>query len=120
MLLAANTILEKRYSIVRLIKQGGMGAVYEAKDQRLGHLVALKQTISSGGQFEKAFEREARILASHPALPVVSDYFVERNNQFLVSDVSSKISGRQQGVVGRVEQRLMDKFMGHKLCQRHR
>ena len=86
MLLAPNTLLQNRYLIVRLIGQGGMGAVYEAKDQRLGHTVALKQTIVSHQRLREAFEREARILARlrHPALPVVSDYFIEGNSQFLV------------------------------------
>lgn len=84
--LATNTVLQDRYLIVRLIGKGGMGAVYEAKDQRLGHPVALKQTIVTGPQLLQAFEREARILARlrHPALPVVSDYFSESSGQFLV------------------------------------
>jgi serine/threonine protein kinase len=70
-MLAANTLLQGRYRIIRPIGQGGMGAVYEAKDERLGCTVALKQTLMSGGVHSQAFEREARILAQlrHPALP---------------------------------------------------
>ncbi|MGB0388021.1 MAG: protein kinase domain-containing protein [Ardenticatenaceae bacterium] len=84
--LASNTLLHNRYLIVRLIGMGGMGAVYEAKDQRLGHPVALKHTIVTDPQLRQAFEREARTLARlrHPALPVVSDYFSEPSGQFLV------------------------------------
>lgn len=85
-MLAPNTLLQNRYLIVRLLAQGGMGAIYEASDQRLGNTVALKETFFSDETLRHAFEREARLLARlrHPALPVVSDHFVEGNGQFLV------------------------------------
>lgn len=86
MLLSAKTLLQNRYLIVRQIGQGGMGAVYEALDQRLGHRVALKQMILNDPRLLRAFEREARILAQlhHPALPNVSDYFTDSDSHFLV------------------------------------
>ncbi len=85
-MLAVGTVLQNRYLIVNKIGQGGMGAVYEAKDQRLNVTVALKETIVSGDTLHKAFEREAKLLAKlrHPALPVVSDYFFEGDGQYLV------------------------------------
>ena len=55
MILPANTLLQNRYLILRQIGQGGMGAVYEAKDQRLGHRVALKQMLLSGELLERSF-----------------------------------------------------------------
>jgi serine/threonine protein kinase len=87
-MLAPNTLLQNRYLIVRLLGQGGMGAVYQATDQRLGNTVALKQTFFTDEMMLKAFEREARLLASlrHPALPKVSDHFTETNGQFLVME----------------------------------
>ncbi len=84
-MLPINLLLQNRYRLIRLIGQGGMGAVYEAVDQRLGHTVAIKQILRGDAH---AFEREARLLArlSHPALPKVSDHFAEEAGQFLVME----------------------------------
>ena len=80
------TLLQNRYRIVRQLGKGGMGAVYEATDERLGISVALKETLSSQPSIRKQFEQEARLLASmqHPALPRVSDFFTEGDRVFLV------------------------------------
>lgn len=84
--LGADSVLQERYRIVRQLGRGGMGAVYEAVDERLGITVALKETLSSEPSMRKQFEHEARLLAGmqHPALPRVSDHFVEGNRAFLV------------------------------------
>jgi len=84
--LGPDTVLQQRYLIVRQLGRGGMGAVYEALDQRLGITVALKETLSSEPSMRRQFEHEARLLAGmqHPALPRVSDHFVEGNRAFLV------------------------------------
>jgi len=85
-LLAPEAILQSRYRVVRQLGRGGMGAVYEAVDLRLGHTVALKQTLTSDQELWKQFEREARLMArlNHPVLPRVSDYFTEGHRAFLV------------------------------------
>src|SRR5712692_8800423 len=85
-MLSSGTILQNRYRIIRQLGQGGMGAVYEAVDQRLDTTVALKETLFTDEKLRKQFEREARLLARlhHQALPRVSDHFNEGDGQFLV------------------------------------
>src|ERR1051326_1760737 len=85
-MLSEGTTLQGRYRIVRQLGQGGMGAVYEAVDERLDTVVALKETFFADERLRKQFEREARLLARlhHQALPRVSDHFNEGEGQFLV------------------------------------
>jgi len=84
--LPAGYILQNRYRVTRLLGKGGMGAVYEALDERLDATIAIKETFSTDDQLRKQFAREARMLASlnHPSLPRVSDYFTEGERAFLV------------------------------------
>ncbi|HEY8188442.1 MAG TPA: serine/threonine-protein kinase, partial [Pyrinomonadaceae bacterium] len=103
-MLAAEILLQNRYRIIRLLGQGGMGAVYEAMDERLDTTVALKETLFADERLRKQFEREARLLARmhHPALPRVSDHFAEGEGQFLVmqfipGDDLSQMMARRHG-----------------------
>jgi WD40 repeat protein/predicted Ser/Thr protein kinase len=88
-MLSPDTLLQARYRIVRRIGQGGMGAVYEATHEELGHTVALKETFHTDDEtLRQAFRREARLLAglSHPKLPRVTDYFTEGDGLYLVME----------------------------------
>ena len=49
-----------RYEFIRLLGRGGMGAVYQARDKRLGRMVALKFITSSNPQTTARFVQEAR------------------------------------------------------------
>lgn len=104
LMLTPDRVLQGRYRIVRQLGQGGMGAVYEAIDQRLDTTVALKETLFGDERLRKQFEREARLLARlhHPALPRVSDHFSEDDGQFLVmqfipGDDLSEMMARRRG-----------------------
>jgi len=90
-MLPSNTLLQNRYLIIRQLGRGGMGAVYEAIDQRVSCVVALKETLVETDELRHAFGHEARLLAnlSHPALPKVTDYFFEADRQFLVMEFIS-------------------------------
>lgn len=84
--LEPGTILQERYRVVGRLGKGGMGAVYEAVDLRLGATVAIKEAFSTDARLRKQFEHEARLLAQlyHTALPRVTDYFSEGARVFLV------------------------------------
>ena len=66
-----------RYALGALIARGGMGAVYEAEDQKLSRRVALKalDTHDASGELASRIMREARILAQleHPGIVPVHD-----------------------------------------------
>ncbi len=85
---APGTLLQNRYRIIRLLGEGGMGAVYLARDERLKRDIALKECFFTDDGLRRAFEREALLLANlnHPALPRVMDHFTEGAGQFLVMD----------------------------------
>jgi serine/threonine protein kinase len=84
-----NQVLQDRYRIIRPIAEGGMGAVYEAADQRLGSTVALKESFYSQESLLQAFHREAALLATlrHRGLPKVIDHFSEGERQYLVMEL---------------------------------
>src|SRR5690242_20349009 len=87
-MLATDAVLQNRYRIVRLLNQGGMGAVYQANDERLDITVALKECFFDEEVLRRQFEREARLLAKlrHPAITKVIDHFPEGAGQFLVME----------------------------------
>ncbi len=65
--------------IIELLGQGGMGAVYKAKQKHLERIVALKilpPEISEDPAFAERFAREARSLArlNHPRIVTVYDF----------------------------------------------
>src|SRR5689334_12477225 len=73
--LAPGVVLDGRYRIVRLVAEGGMGAVYEAEAVRIGRPVAVKVLHSAFARSPlevERFRREARI-----AVQVSSPHVVE-------------------------------------------
>ncbi len=89
MTLERGTLLHKRYRVVEILGQGGMGSVYRAVDENLGVDVALKENLFTTDEYARQFRLEAVILANlrHPNLPRVSDHFVVGDQgQYLVMD----------------------------------
>ncbi|MGZ6317562.1 MAG: protein kinase domain-containing protein, partial [Anaerolineales bacterium] len=89
MTLERGTLLHKRYRIVEILGQGGMGSVYRAVDENLGVDVAVKENLFTTDEYARQFRLEAVILASlrHPNLPRVSDHFaVGDQGQYLIMD----------------------------------
>src|SRR5258708_6295877 len=80
------------YRIVRMLGEGGMGAVYRAKDTRLGRDVAVKvltaATLSDHERLAR-FEQEARAtgMLNHPNLLTIFDIGHSEGTPFLVSEL---------------------------------
>ena len=87
--LLPGTTLHSRYRVQRLIGEGATGAVYLVRDTRdRGCQWALKETWSTDDDTISLFCNEARMLQrlSHPALPVLQDFFVEAGCMYLVME----------------------------------
>ncbi len=118
-MLVPDILLQDRYQIVRPIGQGGVGAVFQALDARLGNTVAVKQILRCDAALRAAFEREARLLAalSHPVLPKVTDYFIESHGQFLVmeyvpgNDLATSVLGQQKAPAVELVVRWADQLL---------
>lgn len=90
--LAAGTIIGDRYSIVKLIGQGGMALVYLANDQQGGGSVAvkvMKSDLSHDQEFIKRFDTEARAASSldHPNIVKVLDYGQDGDLRYIVQEL---------------------------------
>lgn len=98
--LPEQTILKKRYLIMRKIAQGGMGAVYVASDLTLKDQVWAIKEISyavldelppaekenTRKNLQSSFQREFTILrqSHHPNLPIAQDYFEQHGRAYIV------------------------------------
>ena len=89
MSLQPGQLLYSRYRIVKLLGQGGFGAVYRAWDVSLNKPCAVKENLETSPEAQRQFAREATILANlyHPNLPRVTDHFsLSGQGQYLVMD----------------------------------
>lgn len=94
----ASHLLHGRYEILRALKQGGMGAIYTAKDTKLANsLCAVKEILEdkqSDEYYQLRFAEEMAALArlDHPSIPRVRDFFRLRGRSYLVMDLISGLS----------------------------
>ncbi len=86
--MTAGTLFEGRYRVERHLGSGGMGAVYQALDERMGRRVALKvlkvhPDAEVHAQHVARFEREARVVSQvrHPNVVTVYDIAVTAGRQ---------------------------------------
>jgi predicted Ser/Thr protein kinase len=86
--------------IIELLGQGGMGAVYRARQLKLDRLVALKILPAEWGRdpaFAERFAREARTLArlSHPHVVAVHDFGEAGGHFYLLMEFVDGVNLRQ-------------------------
>ncbi len=89
--ISANTVLNNRYQIIRVLGQGGFGRTYLAADKgRFDELCALKELIPNQelDKSQELFQREASTLykIDHPQVPKFRATFEEDERFFLVQD----------------------------------
>jgi eukaryotic-like serine/threonine-protein kinase len=80
------------YEVVALIGEGGLGAVYRARDPRLGREVAVKtvhERHSSDPDARLRFTREARAVAalSHPNIVAIHDVGEDGSVAYAVTEL---------------------------------
>ena len=92
-MLKNGTILQDRYEILRLIGQGGMAAVYLARDTKLNRTLAVKEISKTGIWADDETRRsslmaEARMLRqlTHPAIPTVYDIIDTPENIWVIME----------------------------------
>ena len=96
--------------VLELIGQGGMGAVYKARQKSLGRLVALKILApqhAANPDFAERFAREAKVLAevSHPNIVTVHDFGQAGQAEkfyFLTMEFVDGVNLRQAMTAGRL------------------
>ncbi len=118
--LAQGQVLNNRYRVVKLLGQGGFGAVYRAWDMNLSRPCAVKENLDASAEAQAQFSREALILANlnHPNLARVIDYFfVPGQGQYFVMDfvegedlqemLDGAVSGQRSAFSGLPEEQVL-------------
>ncbi len=99
--LDSGRLLDGRYLIVCPLGSGGMGEVYQAKDQRLGRDVAIKvlpEHLAQAPDSLARFEWEARVLAalSHPNIRAIHDLSKDGGLNFAVMEYLEGVTLRHR------------------------
>lgn len=88
--LSIGTIVRERYLILNIVGQGGLGTVYQVRDEVYGkgNIFALKELIDQSSGARKQFELESLWLQSldHNSIPKVREHFEWHDRLYLVMD----------------------------------
>lgn len=88
--LAVGKLVNKRFQILRVVGQGGLGTVYQVRDTVYGtnNVYALKELIDQSPGARKQFTQEAKWLQAlnHDHIPKVREYFEWEHRLYLVMD----------------------------------
>lgn len=94
--IALGGMAQGRYQVLRLLGQGGMAAVYQVMDTRLGGKILAMKEMSDAALTDPAdkayaiaaFRQEAELLAQldHPNIPKVTDFFTEGGKHYIVME----------------------------------
>jgi serine/threonine protein kinase len=96
MSLSPDELLHERYRIVRILKSGGMGSVYEAIDTKLAdspcavkeiHEAALASRDANYIQTRFYEEMKALVALDHGSIPKVRDYLTEDAKVYIVMEL---------------------------------
>jgi serine/threonine protein kinase len=92
--------------ILELFGQGGMGAVFKARQPKLNRLVALKilpESLGRDPRFAERFAREGQLLArlNHPNIVTVHDFGQTGNHFYLLMEFVDGVNLRQAMRAGR-------------------
>jgi serine/threonine protein kinase len=121
-------LLKGKYTVGKVLGQGGFGITYKGADTTLFRPVAIKEFFPEGcqrkgttvqpthiplsefAQMRQRFLEEARVLASlsHPNIVKIFDFFEENNTAYMVMEYLSgkslaKVLGERGGVLGEQE-----------------
>ena len=82
------------FRLLNLISRGGMGAVYRARDESLGRLVAIKvmlQTLGEDEEFVESFKHEAQAAArlNHPNVAQIYSFGQFNGQPYIVMELVS-------------------------------